>query len=682
MDVHDSGISGLALVVLDSAPVAIGLTKGPDHRLVYTNAMLRSRVGDFPMGTPVRQAYAGPYREDDFAAFDEVYRTGVQRSRTGAPIFAAPGRKTEEEEYITSNLSRITFADGEHGVLVVVMDATEQVTMARRLHQVAEERRHILRRYQSLMRVSADIIWVADPDGRRTEPNRAWERVTGQSWEESRGYGWLAALHPDDIPAAVESWRRAVDDQVECWEDVYRLRTEDGSYRHFEARGVPVREDGHVVEWVGTATDIEEQWQGQRRRRLLDSAAAATTDVTSVDDMLDALANVVVPELADGCGFYWVIDLADDLTRGAGFLLERAASASRGDVPRLPPFSEERHPPAGALARAIRRRRPFRETFPPGRPPPDLVPAGTRTWLESCDAHSAAVVPIVVDGSVAAVATMGVCGDRPPISQDDLALMREMIDQMHDRLNSAMRFQRTHRIALALQYSLLAEPPRVPGLQIVARYRASPTAAEVGGDWYDAFVLPDGATVLAIGDVAGHDLRAAVTMGQLRNMLRGLIVDHQEPPGHILARLNTAMRILHPDETATCVLGRVDLRDGGHELFYSTAGHPPPLLITADGGTCFLEDEPNPLLGIPSDPTWTSARRLLPPGSTLLLYTDGLVELPGEHLDKGFERLRERAAAQCRAPLDRLCDDLLSFLPRHADDDVAMIGLRSSRPTD
>ncbi|MFI7610378.1 SpoIIE family protein phosphatase [Nonomuraea terrae] len=678
-DVHDAGISGPALELFDSVPVAIAVTRGPEHRLVYTNAMLRARVGTFPMGTPIRRAYAGPSKEADFAVFDEVYRTGAPKERTGAPIFAAPNRRTGEEEYITSSLSRVSFDDGEHGLLIIVMDATEQVTTARRLQQVADERRRLLRRYQSLIRVSADVIWVADHQGRVTEPNRAWERITGQSWEESRGHGWLDAIHPDDLPATIASWRRAVSDQAECWECVYRVRTEDGSFRHFEARGVPVRQDGHMVEWVGTVTDIEEQWRGQRRRMLLDSAAAATTDVTNVDDLLDALANVVVPELADGCGFYWVIDLSEDLSRGGDFLLERVATAVRPGLPRWPPFSGERHPPGGGMARAIRRRRLFHETFPRGQPPADLLPTGTRTWIEATEGNCVAVVPVVVDGTVAAVLTVSTTGDRPPISKGDLALLRELIDEMQDRLSSTMRFQRTHRIALALQYSLLVEPPRVPGLQIIARYRASPTAAEVGGDWYDSFVLPDGATVLVIGDVAGHDLRAAVVMGQLRNMLRGLVVDRQEPPGEILARMNAAMKALYAEETASCVLARVERCEGGYELNYSVAGHPPPLLVTAGGQTRLLDAACNPLLGVPYDTPCMSAREPLPPDSTLLLYTDGLVERRGEHLDKGFERLRERASALGPVPLDTFCDDLLSFLPRKTDDDVAMIALRCSR---
>ncbi|KAB8188479.1 SpoIIE family protein phosphatase [Nonomuraea phyllanthi] len=680
-DVHDVDIGGPAFEVFDATPVAVAVTRGPGHRLVYTNAVHRALVGEFPIGTPFRQALAGLAGDDCFAALDEVYRTGAPKERTGPQVLAASARRTDDERYLTACLSRVAFDDGEYGVLAVVQDATDEVVTARRLRQVADERRRVLRRYHSLMRISAEVIWVADPQGRVIEPAPAWERVTGQSWAESRGYGWLDALHPDDVPATVDSWRRAVSDQVECWECVYRVLTADGSYRHYEIRSVPVREDGRVVEWVGTASDIEDLWQRRRHTRLLDAAAAATSDVTSVDEMLNALANVVVPELADGCGFYWVIDLSEDLSRGGDFLLERVATAGRSGLPRWPPFSGERHAPNGRMARAIRLRRPFRKTFPRGKPPEDLLPTGTRKWVEATGGNGVAVVPVVIDGTVAAVLTATTTGDRPPMSQSDLTLLREMIDQMHDRLNSAMRFQRTHRIALALQYSLLAEPPHVPGLQIIARYRASPAAAEVGGDWYDSFVLSDGATVVAIGDVAGHDLRAAVAMGQLRNMLRALAVDRQEPPGLILGRLNTAMATLYAEQTATCVLARIEECGGGHELNYAVAGHPPPLLLGADGQARFLEGGANPLLGIPYDTPCASTRQALPPGSTLLLYTDGLVERPGEHLDKGFDRLRERASAQCRAPLDTLCDDLLSFLPHRTDDDVALIAVRCSGPS-
>jgi serine phosphatase RsbU (regulator of sigma subunit) len=286
-------------------------------------------------------------------------------------------------------------------------------------------------------------------------------------------------------------------------------------------------------------------------------------------------------------------------------------------------------------------------------------------------------MPVTVDGAVAAVVTASACGDRPPMSDGDLALMGQMFDHAHDALSTAMRFQRTQRVALALQHSLLAKPPDVPGLDIVARYHASPAAAEVGGDWYDSFVLRDGSTVVAIGDVAGHDLAAAVGMSQLRNMLRGLAVDREEPPGDILRRLNIAIDTLAPDSTATCVLARIEETGaGGPRLNFAIAGHPPPLLVTADGHARLLEEAVNPLLGLLVDQVYISVVEPLPPRSTLLLYTDGLVERPGENLDEGLERLRRKGAELAAEPLEEFCDGVLTGLPTTGIDDIAVIAVR------
>ncbi|MEO3805138.1 SpoIIE family protein phosphatase [Nonomuraea sp. B1E8] len=675
--VYGQRVSALTFEVLEPAPVGVAVTRGPDHRLLYTNETYRSLFGERPIGSPLKVVFPQVPQEDYVPIFDQVLRTGTPVVRTDAPGGEAP---EDRERFFTFSLSRVSFDDGTYGVLAVFLDVTDPATVAQRLQAVADERRRILRRYQSLVRVSAQIVWVADPGGLVIEPSLGWERMTGQSWDDFRDDGWMNAVHPDDRAATQASWTRAVKEVSEVWEHVYRLRTVDGTYRHFQVRAVPIQENGRLVEWVGTCTDIEQQWQEQRRQRLLDSAAAATADRTSLEGMLGALANAIVPDLADGCGVHLVIDLADGLARGGDFVAERIATAARAGLPRLPPFSEERLAADSGFAAVVRRRRPFRTTFAPGSPLGDLVPAGTRTWLEATGANSIALLPVVVDGTLAAVVTAAACGDRAPIGQSTVALLREMIEQAHDNLSSAMRFQRTHKVAVALQHSLLAQPPRVAGMQIAARYRASPAAADVGGDWYDSFVLPDGATVLAIGDVAGHDLRAAVAMGQLRNMLRGLVVDRQEPPGEILARLNIAMKTLYCEETATCVLARVEKGEGGHRLNYAVAGHPPPLLITGEGAGRFLEDGANPLLGIPYDARCVSAREPLPPLSTLLLYTDGLVERHDEHLDEGLERLRRHACALARQPLDRFCDELLSALPLSADDDVAMIALRLPEP--
>ncbi|WP_326643919.1 SpoIIE family protein phosphatase [Nonomuraea fuscirosea] len=671
-DARDCGGSGLAFEVLDPAPVGVAVTRGPAHRLVYMNATYRTQFGDPPLGVTLAEAFPGIAQP----RFDHVFATGEQVVLTAAPSSMAPADRDGEERFFTSSLSRISFGPGDHGVLVVAMEVTEQIAAARQVQAIADERSRILRRYRSLMRISAQIIWVAGPEGDVIEESPSWERVTGQPWEEFRGQGWLAMIHPADRAATLDSWWRAVGTVVDLWEHSYLLRMADGGYRHFQVRAVPIRENGEVVEWVGACSDVEDAWREGRRQRLLDRAAAVTADLTSLEDMLGALTGVIVPALADGCGVHLVTDLTGNVRGGTPFVAERIASAARDGLNALPTYSEEYLGSTNAFVTAVRRRRPILKRFPPGQPPPDLAPSGTQAWLAANGVNSLLILPVVVDGAVPAVVTAVACGDRSPISQADIALLSQMFDHAHDALSSAIRFQRAQQIALALQHSLLAEPPLLPDLRIAARYRASPAAAEVGGDWYDSFVLPDGATMIAIGDVAGHDLAAAVVMSQLRNMLRALAMDRREPPGEILTRLNIAMESLADGITATCALARVEPCHGGYRLNYAVAGHLPPLLVTPDGTGCFLLGAASPLLGFRHDETCASALRPLPPRSTLLLYTDGLVEHPGEHLDTGLERLRQLAETLAREPVEKFCDKLLSGLPTTGLDDIAVIALR------
>ncbi|WP_089327807.1 SpoIIE family protein phosphatase [Actinomadura meyerae] len=662
----------LTLEVFDLAPVGVAVTTGPDHRLVYTNTAYRLSFGVRPVGQPIREAFGELLEKHHFDLFDRVYATGEAISVTDTPVTLHFGSGMEKR-YFSFSLSR--FEDGEPGVLTVAADVTEEVATARRAREMAETRRRLLHRFRSLVQVSAEVVWVAGPHGRPIEPSPGWERVTGQGWEEFRGEGWLRAVHPDDRDATVRSWREALR-REQPWRHVYRLRNTGGEYRHFEVNAAPVYEDGAIVEWVGTCTDIEQRWRRERRQELLGRAAVATAEHTELHDMLGALADVLVPALADGCGVHLLPELGER-PPSAPVLSRRIATAAREGLPARLPAGEEWFSPDSGFVRAVLARRPVRRSFPPGKPPRDLLPASSVSWLTDAGAHTVMLLPVIVDGTVAAAVTASACGDRPPFDDEDVALIRKMFDHAHDALSSAMLFQRTQRVALALQHGLLAQPPEVPGLGIVARYRASPAAAEVGGDWYDSFVLRDGTTVLVIGDVAGHDLGAAVAMSQLRNMLRGLAVDREGPPGDILRRLNVALDTLTPEGTATCVLARVEkARSGGLQLHYAVAGHPPPLLVTAEGDTRLLEDATNPLLGLLVDDPCVSAVEPLPPRSTLFLYTDGLIEHPHEHLNRGLDRLRRRAAELATAPLPAFCDGILTGLPTTGTDDIAVIAVR------
>ncbi|WP_243714392.1 SpoIIE family protein phosphatase [Actinomadura bangladeshensis] len=663
----------LALEAFDPAPVAVALTIGPDHRLVYTNLAYRAFVGDRPLGEPIGEAFGAAAKQDYGELFDRVLATGEPVTLVDAPVKPAGADAEAEERYFSFSLSRFTHE--RPGVLVVAVDVTEQVSAVGRADRATEEQRRSRRRLESLVWMNAQVVWMTDADGQVIESTGGWEHITGQSRKEFLGDGWMRALHPDDREPTTRSWdetRR----QVRPWHYFYRVRTREGEYRHFEVRSAPVIEDGAVVEWIGTCFDVEEEWREGQRRELLARAAAAAAERTELTEMFAALAEVLVPELADGCGVHLLSDLGDR-PAGAPITVQRVATAARRDLRQQPPAGEERFAPDSGFARALERRRPLQRTFPPGRPPADLLPGSTTAWLTESGATSVVLMPVAVDGAVAAVVTAARRGDRGPMSPDDIALLEQIFEHTNDALSGAVKFHRTQQVALALQHSLLAEPPEHRDLHIVARYTASPAGAEVGGDWYDSFVLPDGATVVAIGDVAGHDLAAAVDMSRLRNMLRVLTADRLAPPGEILRRLNSAMETVAPDATATCVLARVEEPEPGRWQFnYAVAGHPPPLLVTGDGDGRFLEEAANPLLGMPFG-TYHSATEPLPPGSTLLLYTDGLVEHPGEHLDRGLDRLRRHACALAHQPLEHMCDALVADLPVTGTDDIAVIAVRT-----
>ncbi|MEU0242822.1 PP2C family protein-serine/threonine phosphatase [Streptomyces sp. NPDC006235] len=247
-------------------------------------------------------------------------------------------------------------------------------------------------------------------------------------------------------------------------------------------------------------------------------------------------------------------------------------------------------------------------------------------------------------------------------------------------IDNARRFGRQRAVAEAMQRNLLAPLPQPGRLRLAARYQPAPAGSQVGGDWYDAFERKDGTLALVIGDVVGHDLTAAAGMAQLHGILRSLAWDHSGPPGAVVDRLDDAMPAITTVPMATLVLALLegDPHTGPWTLRWTSAGHPPPLLLTRDGQAQYLEAGQGLLLGVPTGTGGSrpSAAQSLPPGSTLLLYTDGLIEIPGSDLDTGLARLRHHALALAHEPLDTLCDQLPARMPPGSTDDVALLALR------
>ena len=232
---------------------------------------------------------------------------------------------------------------------------------------------------------------------------------------------------------------------------------------------------------------------------------------------------------------------------------------------------------------------------------------------------------------------------------------------------------RERDVAETLQHSLLPDRlPELPGVRLAARYVPGGAGAQVGGDWYDVITLPSGAVGLVMGDVVGHDLQAASSMGQLRNALRAYAAEGAAPE-EVLQRLNHLCVTQDMGDMATVLYAVLDPVRG--ELCVASAGHYPPLLVSEGRGS-YLEGAPCPPIGAVRDAQFTSTLHPMPPGSMLVLYTDGLVERRGVAVEHGMARLQDlTAAAPDGEDLEDLCRAVLDGMLEAAgpSDDVALL---------
>jgi serine/threonine-protein kinase RsbW len=255
---------------------------------------------------------------------------------------------------------------------------------------------------------------------------------------------------------------------------------------------------------------------------------------------------------------------------------------------------------------------------------------------------------------------------------DELA--REIASRAAVILDNAVLYEHEREVSHTLQLGLLGGgPPAFEHIIVSAAYRPGTASLEVGGDWYDAFTLPSGAVALVVGDVVGHGLEAAVAMGQLRGAVSALA--QTTGPALLLERLDAFVETVPSAATATLAYVELDPSDGG--IRYACAGHPPPLVVSADGRTRFLWEGRSPPLGSILGDRRTDAVDRLEEGETLVLYTDGLVERRSEGIDAGFGRLARAALLSGGSPAthaDDICDALLGR--EEQDDDVCVLTTR------
>ncbi len=310
--------------------------------------------------------------------------------------------------------------------------------------------------------------------------------------------------------------------------------------------------------------------------------------------------------------------------------------------------------------------------------------SGQRSWI---------AVPLSARGRLLGSLLAGWTAERS-FTSDEVDLVQafaaqsaQALDRLQTLTQERRSAARSRQLAEELQRSMLTEPFQPDTCQIAVRYLPATGTAQVGGDWYDAFLHVDGAVNLVIGDVVGHDTGAAATMGQLRSLLRGIAVAGGPSPAQVLDTLDRAIVQLGLDTYATVGMGLLEqtaeeASRGVARLCWASAGHLPPVVLDADGGLVGVPEVSGRLmLGVDAASTRGQIAMELPPGATVLLYTDGLVERSGSDLDAGVGRLRRLATELAHLPLEELCDQVLERLvDAHPTDDVALVAVRLHPP--
>ncbi|GGR71558.1 hypothetical protein GCM10010169_14290 [Micromonospora fulviviridis] len=389
---------------------------------------------------------------------------------------------------------------------------------------------------------------------------------------------------------------------------------------------------------------------------------------------LDRLGRAMVPLLADWC----LITLVDPAGRPRTISGMHRNPDRAADLDRFTELLTTGLGPDSIIRSVLRSGRPvMRGTatladVERGTTSPELAPLADRLGFGS---HLTVPITAAADRIVGAV-TLVNGPSRRGFDESDLRTARDIGRRAGQAVGNSRLYSEQRHVAEVLQQSMLPTLPVVPGIELAARYLPAADRVEVGGDWYDAFVQPDGELVAAIGDVAGHDIEAAATMGQLRNLVRGDAYGRDDPVDELMTHLDRAIQGLPVPTVASAVLARVRPAGPGFRLSWCNAGHPPPLLLPAGGPVQVLDGTRGPLLGLARPPRRTRRELALAPGDTLLLHTDGLIERRDRPIDEGQAALVEQLADGASLPLATLCDRLVAAAHRR-EDDVALLALRA-----
>jgi PAS domain S-box-containing protein len=498
-------------------------------------------------------------------------------------------------------------------------------------------------RFREMANALPHIAWTTQPDGSVDYLNQGWYDYSGLSFDETRDLGWTTVFHPDDLERARGVWIAAVEAGVPS-ELEYRLRRADGEYRWHLARSRPVHEDGELVKWVGTATDIED------RRRAEEALRQSQEDL----------------ELALGAAklgtFYceWPFDkIVWNPACNEHFFLPPDADVNF-DLFYALLHPDDREPTRDAIARAAAERVQYNVEYRA------VAPDGRTRWIN-------------------AIGRVSYKSDGTPLRFDGITI--DISERRRVEAEMAALYEREHRIAESLQRSLLNKPSAntLGAMEVEMLYQPALDEADVGGDYHDCFALDGGRLALVVGDVSGKGLQAASRTAEIKFTLRAYLREYAQT-GPALSRLNAFLceaQLLeagvsegdYRDYFVCVTLAVINPATGAMEL--AVAGAEPPLILRAGGG--FEEARAGGMpLGIAPKAMYEADLTHLEPGDLLLMATDGITEARQGNDFLGNSGLAELARqAQGRAALaetgQAILDGARAFARGEQHDDVCLL---------
>ncbi len=643
--------------VVDAMPQLVWVADR-NGKILYFNRRVDAFEGvvEDPLGS---WEWAAAVHPDDARQSAIAWRTALE---SGAPFLVEHRLKMSGGEYRwhVSHAESTLLGDGVGGWLGIVTDIHDQKLIEQALRESES-------RFREVADGTALPIWMHDEQGHQTFVNKTFVDYFGVDPTQVDGDVWIDLTHPDDREQYLNEFTRCVRDR-RPFHAAVRVRRRDGSWRWLESWASPrFTDDGTYRGHIGTSADVSDRQRAEevlrlahrdesRRRRNAEFIAdviARLEEVSSPRTQAQIVADRLLATFADQ---------ASVVIPGTGdpVAIRSSRTGTTAPVPSWPFRGDGGGPPVLWTA-------------------PTTDDPGTATGPVD-GSHTVRSVISAAIGTNAdehgrlTVARIG--ASSTPYDELDVEFVQSLAGRVGVSFKTAMLRSQEHLIASRLQQALLpARRLEHPGVDIATRYVTATQALDVGGDWYETFVLDDGRIGVSVGDVVGHNLEAAAAMGQLRAGMLALSA-RSTGPAHLLGELDLFAHRYGITDFATASCAFIDPAAG--ELRHASAGHPSMLVVRPDGTTSWLDGALSPPLGSMLVTQRPDAAAPFPRGSTLVAYSDGLIERRGQDLDGDRQRLRDHIAAIASLPVEEMCDRIIAAMAGTSpySDDVVLVCLR------